>query len=154
MVTNSDADQALPPQLPALLPAEPVAPPLPRRERALLPESSDFLEGDEPAADKVEAFLAKALDTIAANPEDTAHALVPWISDVLLSNHSIKAYGRDFLDFVQHMKAQGVDPLQVTADHVKLYKRALLEAGNPARYWPMSNAPASATTPGGRSSGR
>jgi integrase/recombinase XerD len=128
-MTNNDADQALPPQLPALLPAEPVAPPLPRRERVLLPERSDFLEGDEPAADKVEAFLAKALNTIAANPEGTAHALVPWISDVLLSNHSIKAYGRDFLDFVQHMNAQGVDPLQVTADHVKLYKRALLEAG-------------------------
>ena len=27
------------------------------------------------------------------------------------------------------MQAQGVDPLHVTADHVKLYKRALLEAG-------------------------
>ena len=27
------------------------------------------------------------------------------------------------------MQAQGVDPLEVTADHVKLYKRALLEAG-------------------------
>jgi site-specific recombinase XerD len=27
------------------------------------------------------------------------------------------------------MQAQGVDPLQVTADHAKLYKRALLEAG-------------------------
>jgi site-specific recombinase XerD len=127
-MTNNDADQALPPQLPALLPAEPVAAPLPRRERVLLPESSDFLEGDEPAADKVEAFLAKAL-AAAANPETTAHALVPWICDVLLSNHSIKAYGRDFVDFVQHMKTQGVDPLQVTADHVKLYKRALLEAG-------------------------
>ena len=95
----------------------------------LVPERSDFLEGDAPAAAKVEAFLAKALDTIAANPDGTAHALVPWICDVLLSNHSIKAYGRDFLDFVQHMKAQGVDPLAVTADHVKLYKRALLEAG-------------------------
>ena len=79
-----------------------------------------------PAADKVEQFLSKALATIAANPDGTAHALVPWICDVLLSNHSIKAYGRDFLDFVQHMKAQGVDPLAVTADHVKLYKRALL----------------------------
>jgi integrase/recombinase XerD len=128
MVTNSDADQALPPQLPAPLPAATtLATPLPRRR--LLPEQSDFLEGDEPAADKVEAFLAKALDSIAANPEGTAHALVPWICDVLLSNHSIKAYGRDFVDFVQHMKAQGVDPLQVTADHVKVYKRALLEAG-------------------------
>jgi site-specific recombinase XerD len=54
---------------------------------------------------------------------------VPWICDVLLSNHSVKAYGRDFMDFVRHLEAQGVTPLEVTADHVKLYKRALLEAG-------------------------
>ena len=54
---------------------------------------------------------------------------MPWICDVLLSNHSVKAYGRDLMDFVRHMQAQGVDPLQVTADHVKCYKRALLEAG-------------------------
>jgi integrase/recombinase XerD len=127
------------PQLPAPLSAQPVAfpPPatsagqaLPRRQHApLLPERSDFLEGDEPAADKVEAFLAKALPAVATNPKTVAHALVPWICDALLSNHSIKAYGRDFVDFVRHMEAQGVDPLQVTADHVKLYKRALLEAG-------------------------
>ena len=58
-----------------------------------------------------------------------AAALVPWICDALLSNHSVKAYGRDFMDFVRHMQAQGVTPLDVTADHVKLYKRALLEAG-------------------------
>ena len=95
--------------LPALPPPEPSTPS--PRPRVLLPERSDFLAGDEPAADKVEQFLSKALATIAANPDGTAHALVPWISDVLLSNHSIKAYGRDFLDFVQHMKAQGVDPL-------------------------------------------
>ena len=54
---------------------------------------------------------------------------MPWICDALLSNHSVKAYGRDFMDFVRHMQAQGVAPLEVTADHVKLYKRALLEAG-------------------------
>ena len=44
---------------------------------------------------------------------------------MLLSNHSVKAYGRDLMDFVRHMQAQGVDPLQVTADHVKCYKRAV-----------------------------
>ena len=59
----------------------------------------------------------------------TTGALVPWICDALLSNHSVKAYGRDLADFARHMQAQGVDPLHVTADHVKLYKRALLEAG-------------------------
>ena len=47
----------------------------------------------------------------------------------MLSNHSVKAYGRDLVDFTRHMEAQGVDLLHVTADHVKLYKRALLEAG-------------------------
>ena len=54
---------------------------------------------------------------------------MPWICDALLSNHSVKAYGRDLMDFLRHMEAQGVTPLSVTADHVKLYKRALFEAG-------------------------
>jgi site-specific recombinase XerD len=54
---------------------------------------------------------------------------VPWICDSLLSNHSVKAYGRDLVDFVRHMDAQGVKLLEVTADNVKLYKRALLQAG-------------------------
>ena len=59
----------------------------------------------------------------------TAGALVPWICDALLSNHSVKAYGRDLMDFLRQMQSQGVTPLEVTADHVKCYKRALLEAG-------------------------
>jgi site-specific recombinase XerD len=79
-------------------------------------------------ADKVEAFLASAL-AAASGPQLAARALVPWMCDVLLSEHSLKAYGRDLVDFARHMGAQGVDPLKVTADHVKLYKRALLEAG-------------------------
>ena len=104
----------------AQLPALPPRPPL-------VPERSDFFEGDAPAADKVEAFLANALE--ASGSASVAAALVPWICDALLSNHSVKAYGRDFMDFVRRMQAQGVTPLEVTADHVKLYKRALLEDG-------------------------
>ena len=46
----------------------------------------------------------------AATPPTTAGALVPWICDALLSNHSVKAYGRDLMDFLRHMQAQGVDP--------------------------------------------
>ncbi len=95
----------------------------------LVPESTDFLDGDTPAATKVQAFLANALAASGQDAPTTAGALVPWICDVLLSNHSVKAYGRDLADFLRHMQAQGVDPLQVTADHAKLYKRALLEAG-------------------------
>ena len=78
----------------------------------------------------------------------TAGALVPWICDALLSNHSVKAYGRDLMDFVRHMQAQGVTPLDVTADHVKMYKRALLGSrpdigdGRPAAIRPPRHLPA------------
>src|SRR3982750_3855426 len=95
----------------------------------LVPERSDFLEGDAPAAARVEAFLARALEATETDASTTAAALVPWICDALLSNHSVKAYGRDLMDFLRHMQFHGVTPLEVTADHVKLYKRALLEAG-------------------------
>ena len=119
MTTNSEDDVSGLPALPP--PAPPRAP--------LVPERSEFLEGDAPAAAKVEAFLARALEATGSDAPTTAGALVPWICDALLSNHSVKAYGRDLMDFVRHMQAQGVDPLSVTADHVKCYKRALLEAG-------------------------
>ncbi len=114
--------ETTPPALPP--PDAEAAPP---RPAPLLPERSDFLEGDAPAAAKVEAFLAQAF--AATGSASPAQALVPWICDALLSNHSVKAYGRDLMDFLRHMQAQGVTPLEVTADHVKLYKRALLEAG-------------------------
>src|SRR3954465_7009715 len=107
---------------------QPEAEPAPSRA-PLVPERSDFLEGDAPAADKVQAFLAQALAATGTDAPTTAGALVPWVCDALLSNHSVKAYGRDLMDFLRHMQAQGVSPLEVTADHVKLYKRALLEAG-------------------------
>ena len=99
------------------------------RRTPLLPERSDFLEGDAPAAEKVQAFLARAFSATDSDTPSATAALVPWICDVLLSNHSVKAYGRDLMDFLRHMQAQGVSPLEVTADHVKCYKRALLEAG-------------------------
>jgi integrase/recombinase XerD len=107
------------------LPALPSAP----ARSPLVPERSDFLEGDAPAAEKVEAFLANALAATGGDAPTTAGALVPWICDALLSNNSVKAYGRDLMDFLRQMQAQGVDPLHVTADHVKFYKRALLEVG-------------------------
>ena len=112
--------------LPAVLPTDAATAP-PRVP--LVPERSDFFEGDAPAADKVQAFLARALEAAGSDAPTTAGALVPWICDALLSNHSVKAYGRDFMDFVRHMQAQGIAPLEVTADHVKLYKRAPLEVG-------------------------
>jgi site-specific recombinase XerD len=116
------------PDFPVPMVLPPVAvPPAPSRT-PLVPEDSPFLQEDQPVAAKVEAFLAKAL-AATAGPECAAQALVPWMCDVLQSKHSLKAYGRDLVDFVRHMEAQGIDPLKVTADHVKLYKRAMLDAG-------------------------
>jgi site-specific recombinase XerD len=115
---NADTGGANGAGLPALPPPRP----------PLVPERSDFLDGDAPAADKVADFLTRALAASGSAADQAAAALVPWICDALLSNHSVKAYGRDFLDFFRHMQAQGVTPLEVTADHVKFYKRALHEA--------------------------
>ncbi len=133
-------------------------PALPPPRPPLVPEQSDFLDGDAPAADKVQAFLARALEATGSDGDRAAAALVPWICDALLSNHSVKAYGRDFLDFVRHMQAQGVAPLAVTADHVKLYKRALLEAGMATATVPggsrSSAAPTSSSRPKGSFPGR
>ncbi len=112
--TNSD--------LPAIPPAAAPRPPL-------VPEASDFLDGEAPTADKIAVFLAHALEATGHSATAITAALGPWVCDALLSNHSVKAYHRDLTDFFRHMQAQGVAPLEVTADHVKLYKHALLEAG-------------------------
>jgi len=125
VTTTNDAEEKTRGDVGEALPAA-----IPPKRAPLMPERSDFLEGDAPTATKVEAFLARALEAAGSNaPTNAAEALVPWICDALLSNHSVKAYGRDLTDFLRHMQAQGVTPLEVTADHVKLYKRALLEAG-------------------------
>lgn len=100
----------------------------PSRRVPLVPERSNFLDGDTPAKEKVATFLSGALKAT-ADGSVTAAALVPWICDALQSNHSVKAYGRDLTDFFQHMHGRGVSPLAVTGDHVRLYKRALTEAG-------------------------
>ena len=125
---------------------------------ALVPERTEFLEGDSPAAAKVEAFLAQALAATGSEANITAGALVPWICDALLSNHSVKAYGRDLMDFLRHMQAQGVTPLEVTADHVKMYKRAFWKPAGPRPPSrggsPSSAAPTSSLPPRGSSPGR
>ena len=115
-----------------------ITPPIPIESPAvsapsapLVPERSNFLDGDTPAADRVEAFLANALEATGGDAPTTVGALVPWICDVLLSNHSVKAYGRDLMDFLRQMQAQGVTPLDVTADHAR--RRSFNRSYGPAR---------------------
>ena len=101
----------------------------PLRRPPLVPERIDVFEGDEPAEEKVSAFLARVIPAAEEASGSVAGALVAWVCDVLLSEHSVRAYGRDLAHFAQHMRELGVDALSVTADHVKLYKAALLKAG-------------------------
>ncbi|WP_197137970.1 tyrosine-type recombinase/integrase [Crateriforma conspicua] len=72
------------------------------------------------------SFQASGGSSGASTP---AEALVPWICDVLLSAESVKAYGRDIRDFVDYMNKIDVNPLSVTADHVRLYKGAMVKSG-------------------------
>lgn len=99
------------------------------RRHSLIPERGDFLIGDSPSSESVSRFLIAALEATESNTSQATSALVPWICDALQSGHSIKAYGRDLTDFLRHMHGQGITALEVTADHVRLYKRALLETG-------------------------
>jgi len=67
-----------------------------------------------------------------AGATPAAAALVPWVCDVLPSLHSRKAYLDDLRLFLVHMKEQGVHPFQVTGDHVRIYKEALIRSGKKA----------------------
>jgi len=94
-------------------------------------ERETVLIGDLPVEDRVSAFLARVMPSVQPGHPATGlnAALVPWVCDVLRSEHSVKGYGRDLAHFARHMKKLGVEPLSVTAGHVKLYKAALLKAG-------------------------
>ncbi len=96
----------------------------------LVPEFVEVMEGDSAAEEKVSSFLAKVIPaaTMGNSKNNPVSALVPWICDVLLSDHSIRGYGRDLAHFLRHMHELHVEPLSVTADHVRIYKAALLKA--------------------------
>ena len=80
----------------------------------------------------VREFLTQALSRTEGKQGDPAAALLPWFCDRLPSMHSRQAYGHDLSAFLRTMQEQGIDPLQVTGDHVRMYKAALLAAGQSA----------------------
>ena len=87
----------------------------PLRRPPLVPERVDVFEGDGAAEDKVAGFLARMIPSAGEARETPAGALVPWVCDVLLSEHSVKGYGRDLAHFARHMRKLGVDPLNRAA---------------------------------------
>ena len=96
----------------------------------ILGKRSEVALAGDATQQKVAAFLANVLP--AANLDGQANpaaALVPWVCDVLLSEHSLRAYGRDLAHFAHHMEKLGIATFDVSADHVKLYKAALLKSG-------------------------
>jgi hypothetical protein len=86
---------------------------------ALVPRGLDLTNQDN-----VAAYLQRLL------PADRGkRSLNAWVCDRLLSEHSRRAYVRDLTAFVRHMERQGIDPLQVTGDDVRIYKEALRATG-------------------------
>ncbi len=77
---------------------------------------------------KVASFLDSIFPAI-ENTQDPISALVPWLCDVLLSEESLKAYSSDLRQFAGQMNRLGVLSLDVTADHVKMYKASLVKTG-------------------------
>lgn len=96
-------------------------------------ESAATVPAVVPTDDEVSKLFAAAFHASGladqAGSLTPGQALLPWMLDVLLSQHSVKGYGRDLSDFAKHMSEVGVEILKVKADHVRLYKAALLEAG-------------------------
>src|SRR5438132_174009 len=98
--------------------------PSPVKEDRALASAAD-LTTDE----KVAAFLSRLLTVTKDGKHGPVAALVPWVCDRLPSPHSRRAYASDLATFVAHMRERGLDPLQVTGDDLRLYKAALLAAG-------------------------
>lgn len=105
-------------------------------EEVNAPSSTELTVGTNPRPvpsisheEKVEAFLRRVLPVVSGNAAHPAHALVPWVCDVLQSKQSLEVYGQDIRDFTAHMQRFGVGPLEVKSDHLKLYKAALRDAG-------------------------
>ena len=85
--------------------------------------------GELTTDEKVAAFLSRLLPVTKDGTHGPVAALLPWVCDRLPSPHSRRAYASDLAMFVSHMRERDIDPLQVTGDDLRLYKAALLAAG-------------------------
>jgi site-specific recombinase XerD len=79
--------------------------------------------------EKVAAFLSRLLPVTKDGKHGAVAALLPWVCDRLPSPHSRRAYASDLATFVAHMRHRHIDPLEVTGDDLRVYKAALLAAG-------------------------
>jgi hypothetical protein len=70
-------------------------------------KQSDIFEGDAQAADKVQTILAHASEA-SDDEESTAETMVPWVRVAPISNHPVNACGREPMDLVRRLQAQGV----------------------------------------------
>ena len=76
------------------------------------------------------AKTSNALKSLMAQCQanSAAAAIVPWFCDALPSPSSRRDYYNDMRSFFGHMSEIGVHPFEVTGDHVRLYKEALVQS--------------------------
>jgi len=94
------------------------------------PSEAPLVPDDLSTRRKVSGFLTGLLG--ASGESEAATALVPWVCDRLPSLHSRRAYASDLAQFLSHMRDQGIEPLDVSGDDVRLYKEAMDQAGHSA----------------------
>lgn len=93
-------------------------------------ECRQLVRGSDLGTDeKIAAFLSRLLAATRDDQPNPASALLPWVCDRLPSAHSRRAYASDLTAFVTRMRERGIEPLQVTGDDLRVYKSALLTAG-------------------------
>jgi len=90
----------------------------------VLPSSKSI---DFERSSQVNHHLGQLLDQCQAG--DATAALLPWFCDALPSAKSRRDYYAAMKKFFVATQQQGVQPYEVTGDHVRMYKEALVESG-------------------------
>lgn len=100
----------------ALVEVKPVTP-----AKVFPPSAKQMAAGGDEVAKSLAAVLPSLDDPILG-------AIVPWFCDKLRSKLSRNDYRRDLATFWLRMRAEGIDPLEVTGDHVRVYKGLLQDS--------------------------
>lgn len=81
---------------------------------------------DLTSADRVASSLRRLIPALES--EGPIAAIVPWLCDKCPSENSRRAYLGDLATFFRHFADLGIEPLDITADHVALYKESLTQS--------------------------
>lgn len=100
---------------------------MPRPTDELVSSATLIIPDDLSSRTRVASCLRRLIPALSS--EDPIAAIVPWLCDKCPSENSRRAYLGDLATFMKHYADLGVHPLDITSDHVALYKESLVQAG-------------------------